>query len=326
MKRHNTVTGTINKWWGLAAFGLVLAMLGSSLTACTPIADETGPSGEGVLQVTDQADRVVNIEKTPEKIISLAPSNTEILFALGLADKVVGVTEFCDYPEAAKDKPEIGGYRTVDLEAVVAIEPDLILATNIHRDETIPALERLDLTVVTLDPKNLDEVLEAITLVGLCTGEQEAASQLVAEMSSRIEAVTDKTEALTEAQKPSVFYVIWHDPLRTVGPYTRIHELIELAGGINIAQDLGEGYPTITLEAVIQANPEVIIAGSGMGEGADLPFQFVSTESRLENVDARANDRVYEINIDLVGRPGPRIAQALEQLAEIIQPELFPSD
>lgn len=318
-----------NKRQGLAALYLVLAMLVSLLAACTPVSEELPLPDAKVstfsLEVTDQAGRVVRIEKMPEKIISLAPSNTEIVFALGLADRLVGVTEFGDYPEAAKDKPKIGGFNTIDIEKVVAIEPDLILATNIHQKEVIPALERLGLTVLTLDPKTLDEVLESITLLGRATGKQEAAAQLVAEMSNRIKAVTDKTANLPEAQRPRVFYVMWHEPLMTVGSDTRIHELIGLAGGINIAQEIGEGYPTMSLEAVIQANPQVIVAGSGMGEGAKLPFQFVVTESRLKDVDARINNRIYEINTDLIGRPGPRIVEALEQLAKMIHPEIFGS-
>lgn len=318
-----------NKRQGLAALYLVLAMLVSLLAACTPVSEELPLPDAKVstfsLEVTDQAGRVVRIEKMPGKIISLAPSNTEIVFALGLADRLVGVTEFGDYPEAAKDKPKIGGFNTIDIEKVVAIEPDLILATNIHQKEVIPALERLGLTVLTLDPKTLDEVLESITLLGRATGKQEAAAQLVAEMSNRIKAVTNKTANLPEAQRPRVFYVMWHEPLMTVGSDTRIHELIGLAGGINIAQEIGEGYPTMSLEAVIQANPQVIVAGSGMGEGAKLPFQFVVTESRLKDVDARISNRIYEINTDLIGRPGPRIVEALEQLAKMIHPEIFGS-
>ncbi len=325
MKLHSIAAGIRikSKLRRLATLCLVLAILASLIVACAPPAEEAPTF---LLEVTDQAGRVVKLEKIPERIVSLAPSNTEILFALDLGDKVVGVTEYCNYPEAAKDKPKIGGFSTVDLEKVVFIEPDLILATNIHRDNITPALERLDLTVLTLDPRTLGEVLEAIILIGECTGKQEAASQLVTEMKNRIKTVTDKTDNLPQAQRPRVFYVMWHEPLMTVGSHTRIHELIGLAGGVNIAQDLGEGYPTISLEAVIQANPQVIIAGSGMGEGADLPFQYASTEPRLKDTDARINHRVYEIYTDLVGRPGPRIVEALEQLAEMIHPELFASD
>ena len=271
----------------------------------------------------DGLGRTVNIEEVPETIISLAPSNTEILYALGLEDKVVGVTTFCDYPEAAQDKPKIGGFSTVDIERVVEIQPDLILAANKHKDEVIPALERLGLTVFALDPKTLDELLEAITLVGRCTGSEDEASLLVAEMSNRIEAVTEETDNLPLAQRLRVFYVTWHDPLMTVGSGALHNELIQQAGGTNIFQDLTENYPKISLEAVIEANPQVIIAGVGMGTGEDLPFEFASTESRLEDVDARINNRVYAITNDLVSRSGPRTVDALEQLAKMIHPEIF---
>jgi len=271
----------------------------------------------------DGLGRTVNIEEVPETIISLAPSNTEIHYALGLEDKLVGVTEYCNYPEAAQDKPKIGGFSTVDIEIVVEIQPDLILAANIHRDEVIPALERLGLTVLALDPKTPDEVLEAITLVGRCTGSEDEASLLVTEMGNRINAVTDETDNLTPAQRLRVFYVTWHDPLMTVGSEVLHNELIQLAGGTNIFQDLTGDYPKISLEAVIEANPQVIITGVGMGSGGDLPFQFVSTEPRLEDVDARSNNRVYAIATDLIGRSGPRVVDALEQLAKMIHPEIF---
>jgi iron complex transport system substrate-binding protein len=273
--------------------------------------------------MTDQSGRVVRIDKIPEKIISLAPSNTEILYALGLEDKLVGVTEYCNYPEAAKQKPTIGGFSTVDIEKVIEIEPDLILAANIHKDEVIPALERLGLTVLTLDPKTVGDVLAAIELAGKFTGRVEESTHLIMEMESRIKAVTDKTSSLPEIQRPKIFYILWHDPLMTVTSKTRIHELIMKAGGINIASDLADDYPTISLEAVLIANPQVIIAGSGHGSGQDVPFQFALTEPLLAQVEARLKDRIYEIDSDITSRPGPRIVDGLEKLAEFIHPELF---
>ena len=335
MKSYNINTlGKKGRLWRLGTLigllSLALLITVGLLTACPE--DSNGTNGTNgpsplppafPLTVTDQAGRLVTIEAEPQKIISLAPSNTEIVYALGLEDRLVGVTTYCDYPEAALDKPEVGGFNTVDIEQVVAIQPDLILATDIHTAEVVPGLEGLGLTVLVLDPRSLDEILESITLAGKCTGKEDEASQLVADMENRIEAVTDKTANLTEAQRPSVFYIMWHEPLMTVGSDTRIYELIQLAGGIPVPLDLGEGYPMIGLEVLIAANPEVIIAGSGMGEGADLPYQFALTEPRLAGVDARINNRVYEVNTDLVGRPGPRIVDGLEQLARMIHPEIF---
>ena len=305
---------------------LILSMLLVLLGACTPAAEEPVPPADTPtlpLEVTDQTGRTVSIDRIPERIISLAPGNTEIVYALGLQDRLVGVTEFCDYPEVAKDKPKIGGFSTVDIEKVVEIQPDLILAANIHKDEVIPALEGLGLTVITLDPKSIDGVLQAINLVGKFTGRKDEASQLVTELKHRIKSVTDRTDTIPESQRPKVFYILWHDPLMTTGSGTRIHELMVKAGGLNIAHDLAGAYPTISLEAVILANPKILIAGGGHGAGKDIPYQFALTEPRLKDVDARQNNRVYEIDGNLSSRPGPRIVDGLEQFAEFIHPELF---
>ena len=287
---------------------------------CTPDSVETESQGG----VTDQAGRKGELDDVPQRIISLAPSNTEILFALGLSDRIVGVTEYCDYPEEAKEKETIGGYNTVDLEKVVALSPDLILATSIHESEALPALENRGLNVFVLSPTTMDEVLDAIWLVGEITGATEEAESLVADMGARISEVTEKTEDLAQEDRPRVFVITWHDPLMTPGRDTRHGELIRLAGGQNIGQDLS-GDADVSLEAVIEANPEVMIAGIGMGSGEDLPAQFMRTEPRLESTDARINDRLYEMDVDLAGRPGPRIVDALEKFARFIHPELFPA-
>jgi iron complex transport system substrate-binding protein len=308
----------------LVRLGFCIIML-SLLVACAAPAKEVKEAASFPIEVTDQLGRVVRLEKVPERIISLAPSNTEILFALGLGERVVAVTEYCNYPPEAQEKPKIGGFSTPNIEKVVALSPDLVLATSIHEKEIIPALEGKGLTIFTLDPKTVDEVLESITLVGEVTGRGETVSRLVEGMRNRIKVVTDKTDNLPEAEKPRVFYITWHDPLKTPGAETRHNELIKMAGGTNIARDL-TGYATISLEAIIEANPQVIIAGVGMGSGEDLPLQYVRNEPRLRNVDACINHRVYSIDVDLCGRPGPRIVDALEKFAEFIHPELFKKD
>ena len=301
------------------ALYLILGILLSLFAACAPPPEEMTPAP---IEITDQLGRLVRLDKIPQRIISLAPSNTEILFALGLADRVVAVTDYCNYPPEAKEKPSIGGFSTPNIEEVVAHSPDLILATSIHEDRIMPQLEQKGLVVFALDPKTFDEVLSAIALVGEVTGKAEETSKLLAGMQNRIKAVMDKTDSLSQEQRPRVFYVTWHDPLKTAGSETRHEELIQKAGGTNIARDLS-GYADISLEAVIMANPEVIIAGVGMGTGKDLPFQFAKTEPRLRDTAARINNSVYAIDVDLAGRPGPRIVDALEKFAEFIHPELF---
>ena len=277
------------------------------------------------MTLTDQLGRTVTIDKVPQRIISLSPSNTEILYALGLGDKIVGVTDWCNYPPEAADKPSIGGFSTPDIEKIISLAPDLILADSIQEDEVIPQLEEIGLTVVGLSPDDIGigEVLQAITLVGKVAGAEEAANILVSKMQSEIDSIVDKTKDLTEEEKPLVFYIIWHEPLMTAGSGTMEDELIRLAGGINMNGDLIR-YPDISLEAVLAANPEVIITGIGMGTGGDATFQFARTEPRLAGISARQNDRIYGVATDLSGRTGPRLIIALQQFAAAIHPELFP--
>ncbi len=294
---------------------LLLSLLIGLVAGCQP-QSRTGA-------FTDDLGREINIDYIPQRIISLAPSNTEILFALGLGDRVVGVTEYCNYPPEAQTKSQVGGFRTVDVERIVALEPDLILADDIHEAKVIPALEALGLTVVALAPVTIDEVLSDLSLVGKITGNDKEAASLIASLENRVKAVTDKTDGLPAEQRPRVFYTVWHDPLMTAGSGTHFEDLIQKAGGHNVARDL-DGYVDISLEAVIEANPEVMITGVGHGSGDDLPFRFLQDEPTLRDTDARQNNRVYQMDADLVSRPSPRLVEALEVFAGLIHPELFP--
>jgi iron complex transport system substrate-binding protein len=293
---------------------IAIASIPLMLLSCTP----QPPAGN----IVDGLGRQVTISAIPQRIVSLAPSNTEILFALGLGDKVVGDTEYCNYPEAAKIKPKVGGFSTVDIEKVVSLRPDLVLATQIHDKTAIPALENLGITVVALTPDSLNDVLDSVKLVGKITGQDKEASELVKDLSTRIKEITDKTQKLSPDQRPRVFYVTWHDPLMTAGTGTLSNNVISQAGGQNIASDI-TGDKAIDLETVINRDPEVIIVSVGMGTGEDLPWQYIKSESRLKNTQAMLTGRVYKIDGDLIHRPGPRIVEALEQMAQFIHPELF---
>ncbi len=303
----------------LGVFYLVLAILLVLLAACASSPGETPPSA---ITVTDQLGRTVRLEEVPQRIISLAPSNTEILFALGLADRIVAVTDYCNYPPQAEEKPSIGSFSTPNIEEIVAHSPDLIVATSIHEKRVLPQLEDKGIAVFVLNPKTVDGVLEAITLAGKITGSEAEASRLVGEMQRRIKVVTDRTDGLSEEQKTRSFYLLWHDPLMTSGSGTLQNDLIVKAGGTNIAQNI-TGYGAISLEVVIASNPEVMMAGAGHGSGEGLTFRFIQTETRLSSVSASINNRLHAVDADLANRGGPRIVDALEQFAAFIHPELF---
>jgi iron complex transport system substrate-binding protein len=287
--------------------------LGCSNQVNTPISTS--------IEVIDQLGRTVKLEKTPHRIISLSPANTEILYALGLADRVVAVTDYDNYPPEVKQKESIGDFSTPNLEKVVSLSPDLVIASPIHEEQVIPQLETKGINVMALTPATLDEVLAAITLVGKVTGVENKASDLVTGMQKRIKAVVDKTGGLAPENRPKVFFIIWHDPLMASGLNTFHDELIKKAGGVNMVTD--EGYPSISLEIVVQSDPDVILAGVGMGEGMDAPLKFAQEEPRLRDIAARKNNRIYGVNSDITDRAGPRIIDALEEFAQLIHPELF---
>ncbi len=301
---------------------LLLAII-PILPSSQVVSQESAAPAPASTTITDQLGRTLTLATTsPQRIISLAPSNTEILFALGLGDRIVGVTDYCNYPPEAKTKPSVGEYVSPNIEGIVAMNPDLILGTEAQTVSYYEQIESKGLTIVAISPRTFDEVIDSITLIGEITGADKEAAALTASMQKRIEAVTDKTASLSPDMKPSVFYVLWADPLMTAGKGTFIDEMITKAGGVNIFGDL-ESYPTVSLENVLTADPQVMVAGVGMGEGEDLPLKFLQEEDRLKDTQARRNNQIYPINMDIIGRPGPRIVDALEAFARIIHPELF---
>jgi len=273
------------------------------------------------LTLTDDLGREVTIEAPPQRIISLAPSNTEILFELDLGDRVVGVTDYCNFPAEALDKPKIGGPSTPSTESIVALEPDLVLAAGINSTDTITTLEGLGLTVFGIEATDLDDLLNDINTVGRITDREAEAETLTTNMRNRINVVTAKTAGLSPEETPRTFHICWHDPIYTAGQGTFIHDLIEKAGGENIFADI-EGYSAVDLETLIARDPEVIIV-TAMGGANSSTWEWITTESRLAEVSARVNNREHFVESNWLERPGPRIVLGLEQLAKLIQPALF---
>jgi len=291
---------------------ILLTLVLALAIACTP------PPGPG--EITDDLGRTVSIEHIPQRIVSLAPSITEILFALGLGDKVVGVTSHCDYPEAALAKPKVGGYFTTSLEAIIAQNPDIVFSDG--HDPVCARLEGLGVTMVVLQPQDIAGIFRDIELVGQITGKEAEAEELIDEMKSRIGAVAARTAG---AERPTVFYEIDASGMALNNPWTAgrgsfIDALITLAGGENIVK-VSDPWLQFSLEVIVAYDPDIIILG-------DYPWvspqDVMARPGAWQGLTAVRNGDIYPINPDLTSRCGPRIVDGLEAMARIIHPELFP--
>jgi iron complex transport system substrate-binding protein len=259
--------------------------------------------------VKDSRGVSVTIRKEPHRIVSLTPSNTEILFALGVGNRIVGVTSTENYPPAAKKLPVIGDANP-SLERILAKKPDLVLGVASLQTELLARLNRMGVTVVSVDPKNFNDVIKSVNLVGKAVGRPRQAALVVQKMKTRLDGVKRRTSKLKK--HPRVFVEIWNKPLMTAGPQTFVNEMIRLAGGVNVASDARAGYVQFSEEALLARNPQVII----------LPCRNrseVMKRSRWKNVSAVRDGRVYNFNPDLLVRPGPRLVDGLEQLERLMR-------
>jgi len=265
------------------------------------------------------------IHGIPQRIISLAPSNTEILFALGLGDKVVGVTDYCNYPAEAEKINKVGGYSTVNTEKVIAANPDLIIASFGNTAEAATQLRGMGFTVIALNPETFHDVIEDIRIVGRATGTETRANEVADSMQEQINAITEKSGDVKN--RPSVAHIVWYDPIWVSGNHTFQNEMFEMAGGENAFPDI-EGWAIVSLEKFITKNPDILIVntGSGMGEsGKDIIYDHIMNEARFQNLDAVKNKRVYLVDSDIIDRGGPRLIDALEITASCIHPEIYNS-
>ena len=277
------------------------------------------------ITVTDDFGYTVTISARPERIVSLAPANTEILFAVGAGDRVVAVTEYCTFPEEATTLPVIGGYSTINIERIVAANPDLIFAYHGNGEENINYLKHLGYNVITLNADSIAGTLHDIRLVGEAVGCTETAEKLVSDMEVRLSAVSEKLAGIPESEKPTMVHSMWTDPLWVSGNHTFQNEMIQYAGGIN-AVVTTEGWGIVTLEKFLLIDPDIIFVdtGMGMGEGAqDVLKNYFLTEPRLSTLTAVQNGHVYAVNADIIDRGGPRLVDGVEAIASIAHPEIF---
>jgi iron complex transport system substrate-binding protein len=290
------------------------------------------PSGEelaALQNLVDDHGYKTSLTAYPDKIISVAPSCTEILYAIGAGDKVVGVTDYDDYPYdfaawiAAGNMTSVGDFTSPNMEVIISLDPDLILASGGVQEDDVNTLRDYGYKVLVLDPTSVDGILNNIELVGNATGKQAEATALVNNLTSRINAVAEK---VANATKPEVYYETYYETTSswTIGALAWQNELIEKAGGTNIFGDQPTDYYQYQVEALIDRNPDVIVLpAEGMGTGTQAGIDAVKARPGWDTMSAVQNGRIYQINPNIIERAGPRVVDAIEQMAEFFHPELF---
>lgn len=253
----------------------------------------------------DEIGDKVALKGHPQRIVSLAPSITEILFALGAEDLVVGVTDFCDYPPEAKRKESVGGFVNPNIEKILSLSPDLVFATKDGNDpQVVERLKRFGLPVYVTNPRNFDEIIESILKISRLIGKATEGKALFEELKKRKEIILERVRT----KKPRrVLFLYGLDPMVSAGPGTFADNLIGLAGGANVLADSPVAYPKINLEEAIARGPDVVVVSEMKGENSDL--------KRLKDAFGK---NAHRINGDLINRPGPRIILGLEELYKII--------
>lgn len=316
---------------------LLVTLLIIWLAACSPQAAPTAApvatdipatkaptaSPAAALTFTDGLGREVTLEGPAQRVVSIAPSNTEILFAIGAGDQVVGRDKFSDYPADTKNIADVGSiYESPNMELIVSLQPDLVLAAEINNPEQVKELEDLGLTVYHLNnPHTLEQMYGNLEIVAQLTGHEAETATLIDALRERVAAVDEKIAPISS--RPSVFYELdSSDPSKpfTAGKDTFITLLIERAGGSNIAADL-DSYPQMSLEQIVAADPNFIILGDATWGG--VTPEAVASRPGWENLSAVRDGKVVPFDDNLVSRPGPRLVDGLEQLAKLLHPELF---
>ncbi len=283
----------------------------------------------GQVTVTDVSGATVTLDEVPQRIVSLMPSNTELLFEVGAGGAVVGVTNYCDFPPEAREIEKIGGAVIMSLEKIVALGPDLVLASEANSQELVYSLRALDIPVYVVEPRSIEDILDAIAKLGILTGREEAVQALLAGYRQRLAAVAARLGNLPESERPTVFVGSpFRDENWTPGPETFASAAIHRAGGRNVADDLAPGtWSVYNLENIVSRNPQVLL--STLREGQDpeqAVIRFLDRAKALtgwRDLDAVRNGRVVLIPEDWLVRPTPRLFLAIEALAAALHPTLF---
>jgi iron complex transport system substrate-binding protein len=330
------------RFWRLAVAGTALTgalFLGATSRAQNPLAQPVlpalpsertpavkSPQSPAPLQnvplyreVLDETGRTVRVPQPVERIVSLAPSMTETVYALGLQDRLVGDTEYCDYPPEAQNKPKVGGAVNPSIELVASMRPDLVLVTkSLNRFETVRALDELKIPSYATDPHNVQEIISSTSKLAEVLGAASAGSALAEDLRQRLQ---DLQHRIGELPARRVLFVVWTDPLITIGKDTFIADALRKAGGVSIV-DSTQDWPQLSLEEVVRLQPEFLVFAAQHEENVPPDLLAVTARPGWRSLEAVRN-RKFAVISDAVNRPAPRIVSAIEELARQLHPEAF---
>jgi len=299
---------------------LILAIImAAAFLGCTGPAvkeSEEAPAQNGAkaesgrITVKDFKGREVALDGIPQRIVSLSPSNTEILFALGAGDRVVGATSFCDYPEEAKAIERVGSFEGPNLELIKKVQPDVVLAGYLQ-EEAVKAMENMGIKVVVTEAESFDSIYDSIELVGKITGTEAKAKEVVDGMKKSMAEIAERSKG---KQQPKVFYLVWLDPLTTAGADTYINDVIKAAGGINVAEKV-QSWAEYSAEVLMKDNPDIVVAAYHSTDRG-MTKEDISRNPLFSKLDAVKKGNVHVMSDDnIISRPGPRIVQAIEEMS-----------
>jgi iron complex transport system substrate-binding protein len=313
------VTGSTRPRLRSAVFAAIAALLSCAALSRGQSASPISPSSPTFREVTDEVGRTVRVPQPVRRIVSLAPSLTETVYALGLQDQLVGDTDFCDYPPDAQKKTKVGGAINPSLEEIAALHPDLVLVTKgFNRLETVHSLDSLGISSYATDPHTIDAIITSSKKLSDVLGVPEAGASVAGEMQRRLADLQRRVGALAPKR---VLFVVWTQPLISVGKDTFIADALRRAGAVSIVES-EQSWPQVSLEEVARLQPDFLVFAASHSDSAAPAVAVLATLPGWSILDAVSNRRFAVIS-DAVNRPAPRIVAAIEDLAKQLHPDAF---
>ena len=296
----------------------LLALCNGAIAGQTGGAHAALPPGR---ELTDEVGRKIQVPQEVNRVVSLAPNLTEIVFALGDGNHLAGDTDFCDYPAEALQKPHVGGPVNPNMEVIVSLMPDLVLATkSINRRETVNALDHIGLPVYVIDPHSVEEMIASVEHLGSALGMEKSATSLAEDLRGRL---SDLDRRLSGTAPRRVLFVVWTDPLISVGRDTFIADALRRAGGRSVVDTKAE-WPHVSMEEIVRLQPEVLVFASAHAGDTQRDIDEVRTRAGWKDLAAMQSGKIVVVS-DAINRPAPRMVDAIERLAHALHPEAFAS-